>query len=118
MSRERTIVEDFQENTRNCWPTNGDYDSVNAMLLYWADDDLKVEPEVLKLQKLLREDLRYNACLYQIPSKDPAINLQLELATLVKGTLVSTRSLTIVYYAGHADDVAEGGPAGYSAWRA
>ena len=118
MSREQTIVRDFEENTHDYWPVNCDYDSVNAILLHWADDDLDVEPEVLSVQKLFREDLRYNAYVYSIPSKDAAIHLNSELATLIERTLVSTRSLTIVYYAGHADDVVKDGPTGYSAWRA
>lgn len=118
MSKEQTIINEFKQSTQNCWATNGDYDEVNALLLHWDDDDLNVEPEVQKLRQLLQVDLNFNPRIYAIPSENAGTQLQRDLAAFIDQNSVSTRSLTIVYYAGHADNADDKGPTGYSEWRA
>lgn len=118
MSEEQAIVEDFQQITRDYWVTHQDYNSVNAILLCWEDDDLKVRPEVDRLQELFEKDLKFTTRIYPIPSESPSAQLQYELAIFVKEFSLQRKSLTIVYYAGHADKIQETSPAGYSVWRA
>ena len=118
MSEERAIVSDFQQTTRDYWITYEDYSNVNAILLCWEDDDLKVWPEVERLQELFEKDFRFKTRIYRIPSENPSARLQYELAFFVKEFSLQRKSLTIVYYAGHADKVQDTSPAGYSVWRA
>jgi hypothetical protein len=118
MSKEQTICNEFKQSTRNYWATNGDYDEVNALLIHWAEDDLEVVPEVQKLRQLLQLDLNFNARTYAIPSERPGISLQLKIAEFISQNSVNTRSLAIVYYAGHADKADSEPSAGYSEWRA
>ncbi|MCJ1378594.1 hypothetical protein MMC17_001693 [Xylographa soralifera] len=118
MSDEQVVVTDFQETTRDYWATRDDYDTVNAILLCWKDDDLKVRPEVDRLQELFEKDFNFKTRIDQIPSESPPAQLQFELAAFVKQFSLQRKSLTIVYYAGHADKVEDTSPAGYSVWRA
>jgi hypothetical protein len=118
MSEEQVIVADFQQTTRDYWATHEDYSSVNAILLCWEDDDLEVRPEVDRLQELFRHDFNFITRIYTIPSESPSARLQYELAKFVKEFSLDRKSLTIVYYAGHADKIQDTSPAGYSVWRA
>ena len=118
MSKEQIFVDEFKKSTHNYWSTNGDYEEVNALLLHWDEDDLNVVPEVRKLQQLLQLDLNYNSRIYAIASENAATQLQRDLAAFIDQYSVSTRSLTIIYYAGHADNAGDKGRNGYSEWRA
>ena len=118
MSKEKVIVDSFNQGTLGFWPNNADYDYVNAFLLHWQDDDLDVLPEVQKFHALLTEQFRFEARIYAIPSEDSGSSLNLELASFIKQHARQRRSLIIVYYAGHADDVHEDSVSGYSMWRA
>ena len=116
MSEIREIVDEFNRATRNVW--TAEYDFVNAILLHWNEDDLGVQSEVNKLQALLKEDFRFNTNVYTIPSENPGAQLNYELAYFIKTNSLQKRSLSIIYYAGHADDVEEDPIPGYSEWRA
>jgi hypothetical protein len=118
MSQEEVIVNEFAQTTRDYWSSHSDYDTVNTLLLLWADDDLNVEPEVLKLQSLFQEDFKFTTRIYRIPSDNAAIELHYELVGFIKQHSLERRSLTIVYYAGHADNADNKSAAGYSEWRA
>ncbi|CAG8976207.1 hypothetical protein HYALB_00011138 [Hymenoscyphus albidus] len=54
MADERAMITDFEERTRDSWTSLGGYDTVAALLIYWAEDDLNVKPEVERLEDLLR----------------------------------------------------------------
>lgn len=118
MSKEQVIIDDFNHITRGHWTTNEHYDSVNALLLHWTEDDLNVIPEVLKFKQLLEGDFNFKARVYSIPSGNSAAQLSFELACFVSQHSLQKRSLSIVYYAGHADNVDENSTPGYSEWRA
>ena len=118
MSNEEVIVRDFQKTTQDFWVTREEYNRVNAILLCWEDDDLNVRPEIERLQELFETDFKFSAWIYSIPSESPSAQLQYQLATLVKRSSLERKSLTIVYYAGHADKAEVASPAGYSLWQA
>jgi len=117
MTEEQAIINDFEERTRESWTSLADYDTVTALLLYWEEDDLNVKPEVVKLECLLKDDFGFSTTTALIPSENPKAELQYQLAAFVKQHSLSKKSLSIVYYAGHADNV-DNAPAGYSEWRA
>ena len=117
MSEEKAIIEEFNLATGGHW-VNDDYDHVNALILHWEDDDLAVLPEVKKFHALLTEQFRFKAHTYAIPSEYPGASLNLKLASFIKLHALQRRSLIIVYYAGHADDVGKDSTPGYSEWRA
>ena len=118
MSQEGILVSDFRQYTQGYWQTHSDYISVNALLLYWIEDDLNVEPEVFKLQGLLEDDLRFYTQIFRIPSEHSELKLGIELDSFIERFALERQSLTILYYAGHADDADDSSPAGYSEWRA
>ena len=118
MSKEKAIIEEFERVTGDCFAKDGDYDDVNALLLHWKDDDLRVLPEVEKFQALLKEQFRFKVRIYSIPSENSGVELNLALADFIKEEALQKRSLSIIYYAGHADDVCEDSVQGYSEWRA
>jgi hypothetical protein len=117
MTQERQIVTDFNLATQGYWTTHSDYDEVNALLIYWVDDDLDVALEVTRLQTLFENDFSFKASIYLIPTENCEIELQYELTSFLRQHSISRRSLTIVYYAGHADPPDKNEP-GYSKWRA
>jgi hypothetical protein len=118
MSQEQAIINDFEDRTRESWASLADYDAVTALLLYWEEDDLNVEPEVIRLERLLNDDFGFSTSTILIPSTNPKAELQYQLAAFVKEHSLIKKSLSIVYYAGHADNSNEEAPAGYSEWRA
>jgi hypothetical protein len=118
MSQEQAIINDFEDRTRESWASLADYDTVTALLLYWEEDDLNVKPEVIRLECLLSDDFGFSTSTVLIPSTSPKAELQYQLAAFVKEHSLTKKSLSIVYYAGHADNSNENAPAGYSEWRA
>lgn len=118
MSQELELVSEFKQCTHDYWTTHADYDSVNALLLHWVEDDLNVRPEVLKLQNLFEDDFHFNTRIYPIPSEHSEVKLGSELNKFIESCSLERRSLTILYYAGHADDADSSSPPGYSEWRA
>jgi len=118
MSQEQAIINDFEDRTRESWASLADYDTVTALLLYWEEDDLNVKPEVIRLECLLNDDFGFSTSTVLIPSTSPKAELQYQLAAFVKEHSLTKKSLSIVYYAGHADNSNENVPAGYSEWRA
>jgi hypothetical protein len=118
MTREREIVTEFNQVTENYWTTHSEYNEVNALLIHWEDDELNVVPEVKRLQTLFEKDYRFNSApIYPIPTTNSEAELQFELARFIRQHSLKRSSLTIVYYAGHADSPDESNP-GYSKWRA
>ncbi|KAL8693854.1 MAG: hypothetical protein Q9218_001410 [Villophora microphyllina] len=118
MSEEQNFVTEFNKVTQDYWRTHAEYDVVNALLLRWVEDDLNVEPEVSRLQQLFRDDFHYGTHVYSIPSKYPELELRIQLDSFIKTHSLEQRSLTILYYAGHADDADHSSEPGYSEWRA
>ncbi|RPA80706.1 hypothetical protein BJ508DRAFT_415189 [Ascobolus immersus RN42] len=117
---EEEVIQDFRANTEEYWRTRGDYDEVHALLLHWEDDDLNVAPEVSKLRDILDENFRYSTKVFRIPSDHPRAKLQVELSTFLDKNSLLPRSLTIIYYAGHAGEPDKRKPfnEGRSYWRA
>jgi hypothetical protein len=118
MSQEQAIISQFNDATNQYWSTRSDYDSVNALLLYWKDDDLDVHKEVTRLEALFRDDFGFRVDIFPIPTENPQAELQYKVATLVKENAHSDRSLLIVFYAGHSDNLDPGSEPGYGLWRA
>ncbi|MCJ1353934.1 MAG: hypothetical protein MMC33_003921 [Icmadophila ericetorum] len=118
MSHEEQIVAEFNQETGKYWSTHADYEQVHALLLYWTDNDLNVETEVLRLQTLFQGDLGFTVKIYKILRENSAMQLQCELSKYVKQNSLQKRSLTIVYYGGHADEIDDSTKPGYSHWRA
>ena len=114
MSEEQVIVDGLNQMTRGHWTTNGDYDSVNALLLHWTGDDLNVTPEVPKSKLLLKGDLNFNARVYTISSENAAAQINVELACFVRQHSLHKRNLTTIHYAEHADNPDENVTPGYS----
>ncbi|SPN99518.1 uncharacterized protein DNG_02370 [Cephalotrichum gorgonifer] len=75
------------------------YTSVSVLLLRW-EDDKSVEPELLSLEAVLRDQYNYQTKRWNIPTvANPSIKLGVEMA----GFLENARPdhLLIIYYAGH-----------------
>jgi hypothetical protein len=118
MSQEQTIISQFNDATSKYWSTHSDYDQVNALLLYWEDDDLNVVEEVTALKALFEDDLKFKVQIFPIPTENAQADLQCEVATFVKGKANIDRSLVIVFYAGHSGDQDQNSEPGYGFWRA
>ena len=117
MSDSKEFLDQYYENIPTTWPDH-DYDFVNVILFRWKDDDLQVVKEVDRFESLLSLDFRFQTKTYAIPSEHPGAKLNYELADFISNNSTQSRSLSIVYYAGHADDVEENPVPGYSEWRA
>lgn len=81
-------------------PLYSKYDQVEALLLQWEDDDLGVNTEIQKLDRLFRSHFNFTTYLRRIPSKDADDYLTSAIVHFRKGK--SFRDLLIVYYGGHA----------------
>jgi hypothetical protein len=117
MAQEHEIVTEFKQVTDNYWATHSEYTRVNALLLYWTQDDLNVAAEVTRLQEVFEKDFAFKSAVYQIPTDNCEAELGFELAGFIRQHALERSSLIIVYYAGHADEPDKENP-GYSRWRA
>ncbi|KAG4433056.1 hypothetical protein IFR05_011450 [Cadophora sp. M221] len=117
MAQEREILDEFKQVTDNYWLTHSEYTRVNALLLYWTEDDLGVAAEVTRLQRVFEKDFAFQSTVYQIPSKNCTTELNFQLASFIRQHASEQGSLIIVYYAGHADEPDQKNP-GSSGWRA
>lgn len=82
------------------------YTSVSVLLLRW-DEDTSVEPELLSLEGLLRDQYHYRTERWNIPTvANPSIKLGVQMASFLENARPD--HLLIIYYAGHgyvgADD--------------
>ncbi|KAL8720838.1 MAG: hypothetical protein Q9225_002355 [Loekoesia sp. 1 TL-2023] len=80
------------------WPKST-YDDVFVLLLRWAADNLEVESEVSKLEKVFQEVFYFATETWVIPSEDPEDALTGRILEFRKGKRQS--NLLILYYAGH-----------------
>lgn len=54
-----TFTEDLKQALDGCFPRSSyPYSSVNCLFLSWADDDLNVQVEILKLQEVFERQFR------------------------------------------------------------
>lgn len=87
------------------------YNDVRVLLLQWEDDDLGVDPEVEKLEKLLSSSRGFNFFTrrWSIPSfgddEDPEELLSRQCYKFRKEA--TKDDLLILYYAGHSDNSSE-----------
>ena len=116
MAVENTFVADFNALTKDFWTNDSDYDQVHATLLRWKEDDLNIEPEVRRLQALFQDDFHFQVLDFLIPSQHPELKLQAFLNEVLQRHALARRSLTIFYYAGHADNIDK--VPGATEWRA
>ena len=82
------------------------YVSVSALLLRW-EEDTSVEPELLSLEGVLRDQYNYRTERWNIPTvPNPSIKLGVQMASFLENARPD--HLLIIYYAGHgyvgADD--------------
>jgi len=75
------------------------YTSINVLLVFWEDDDLRVWDEVDQLEKVFRIDYGTTTKTFKIPAEGSAIALDNEIVRLQENEDPNT--LLILYYAGH-----------------
>ncbi|KAF2112294.1 hypothetical protein BDV96DRAFT_689587 [Lophiotrema nucula] len=114
---EEDIINDFKQQTRGFWSLHSRYERVTVLLLSWMEDDLGVAAEIDRLQSLFDRDFHYHTERYEIPSENPGAELANRLTQFVKSHSLSERTLSIIYYGGHASN-AGNEAAGYPSWRA
>jgi hypothetical protein len=81
------------------------YAAVNVLMLTWKDNDLEIEDEVIRLERIFREHFNYFVWHYHIPSRDPQTQLALRVVQFINNFGGNDGNLILVYYSGH------GGPA-------
>ena len=75
------------------------YASVSVLLLRW-EEDASVEPELLSLEAVLRDQYNYRTERWNIPTvANPSIKLGVQMASFLENA--SPDHLLIIYYAGH-----------------
>ncbi|KAL8710937.1 MAG: hypothetical protein Q9220_004536 [cf. Caloplaca sp. 1 TL-2023] len=74
-SPEEGFISNFNEANGKYWANRSDYDTANALLLRWMEDDLGVQSESNKLQQLFHDDFHFDTHVYAIPSKDSELEL-------------------------------------------
>ena len=116
MSQEEDILTQFGNAAGGDWHSY--YECATVLLLSWEEDDLGVVREHPKLEKLFGASLNYEILKFVIPTVDSGLKLQERLVQFVKEKGTNPRSLVVVFYAGHADDVKGNDQQGYSEWRA
>jgi hypothetical protein len=82
------------------FPTTAYYNQVNALLLYWEEDDLGCKKEIDKVRETFENRFYYRTQTFVIPSQRSQANLQKALSDFVMETACSS-GLTVIYYAGH-----------------
>jgi hypothetical protein len=82
------------------FPTTAYYNQVNALLLYWEEDDLGCKKEIDKVRETFETRFYYRTQTFVIPSQRSQANLQKALSDFVMETACSS-GLTVIYYAGH-----------------
>ena len=87
------------------------YDNVEVLLLQWKDDDLLVNTEVDRLEKVFAEKCNFTTRRWTIPSADSEDELIRRILDFRKGK--TQNDLLILYYGGHA-----GGDAQECIWTA
>lgn len=78
------------------------YDSVDVLLVTWAADDLGVEPEVAKLERVFEIQYNFATTRCILPDREPAEYLTTRLLEFRRGKEGNPKQLLILYYAGHA----------------
>ena len=76
------------------------YNYIHALLLNWADDDLKTDPELNDLDEQLKSQFNLTTEMWKIPSNNAENELEGKLSQ-VKGEHGGDGKLLIVYYGGH-----------------
>lgn len=75
------------------------YTSVSVLLLRW-EEDTTVEPELLSLEGVLRDQYNYHTERWNIPTvANPSIKLGVQMASFLENARPD--HLLIIYYAGH-----------------
>ncbi|KAK3616679.1 hypothetical protein LTR22_026986 [Elasticomyces elasticus] len=75
---------------------------VHVLLISWADDDLKSENDLKRLQKIFIKTYGYTAEHYKIPSENlPEWELEFQLMKTRKQYGMESDSLLIIVYGGH-----------------
>lgn len=75
------------------------YTSVSVLLLRW-EEDTSVEPELLALEGILRDQYNYQTERWNIPTvANPSIKLGVQMASFLENARPG--HLLIIYYAGH-----------------
>ena len=75
------------------------YTSVSVLLLRW-EEDTSVEPELLALEGVFRDQYNYRTDRWNIPTvANPSIKLGVQMASFLENA--KPGHLLIIYYAGH-----------------
>ena len=78
------------------------YDSVDVLLVTWDADDLGVENEVGKLERVFETQYNFRTSRCILPNEEPGEYLTRGLLEFRRGKEGNPNQLLILYYAGHA----------------
>ncbi len=98
---ESGLINELSQSLSGSFLTSG-YKSVNALLLYWQENDLGVETEVSMLQRFLAADYKFNTTTFAIPSERPEQALRKAISDFIFDRALPG-TLAVIYYGGHGD---------------
>ncbi|KAH8756559.1 hypothetical protein BGZ57DRAFT_962528 [Hyaloscypha finlandica] len=86
---------------KSAFPNRGRsrYETVNACLIRWYEDELFVEPEITRLDNIF-QDYWFKTNRWQIPTKNSHLDLMMKAGELILDA-DNENNLFIVYYGGH-----------------
>ncbi|PVH73436.1 hypothetical protein DL98DRAFT_51850 [Cadophora sp. DSE1049] len=97
-----TFAIDLNDAAKSAFPNRGRmrYETVNACLIRWEEDELLVEPELRRLDHMF-QDYGFTTTKWQIPTQNSHLTLMMKTGELILNA-DSDKNLFIVYYGGHA----------------
>jgi hypothetical protein len=98
---EKQLVDDFTQTASTYFAERIEYESVQCLIIYWAENDLGPDQEIQKVRRVFENDYRFPTTTFPIPTKGGQSRLNYEISGLVKDHAEKPNTLIIVYYAGH-----------------
>jgi hypothetical protein len=113
MDKEAALKDDFVSKTRDFFSERVEYDSAHCLFIKWTDNDFPAQrftKEFSRIRHLFENDLHIDSTSFDLPNDTQKAQqaLNRELVTFVERYSALTRSLIIVYYAGHGDRDSDG----------
>lgn len=79
------------------------YDEVHALLIYWEEDDIGLEPQVRLLSRVFREVYHFTTIrILGLPSQHCRLALQIQIRDFLKARS-GPKNVLVVYYSGHGE---------------
>jgi len=98
---ESGLFEELSQSLSGGFLSSG-YISVNALLIYWQENDLGFDTEVVMLQQFLTADYKFNTTTFAIPSERSEQALRKAITDFIFDRALPG-TLAIIYYGGHGD---------------